>query len=58
VFAKIVNAVRHAVQGDIGSEVLEWALISGMIVVTAIVAVGAFGGKVLARWTSINSHSF
>lgn len=38
-----------------GGEVIEYALILGLIVVTAIVVIGAFGTKVLARWNSVNN---
>ncbi|HEX8521888.1 MAG TPA: Flp family type IVb pilin [Tepidisphaeraceae bacterium] len=38
-----------------GGEVLEYALIAGLIVVAAIAVITSVGGKVLARWTSLNS---
>jgi Flp pilus assembly pilin Flp len=38
-----------------GGEVIEYALILGLVVVVAIAMIGAFGSKVLARWTSVNS---
>jgi Flp pilus assembly pilin Flp len=38
-----------------GGEVIEYALILGLIIVTAIAVIGAVGTKVLARWTSVNS---
>jgi Flp pilus assembly pilin Flp len=38
-----------------GGEVLEYALIAGLIVVTAIAVIGKVGTKVLARWGSLNS---
>ena len=40
---------------DQGGEVLEYALIAGLIVVAAIAAIGVVGTKVLARWNSLNS---
>jgi Flp pilus assembly pilin Flp len=43
------------VKDEQGGEVLEYALIAGLIVVAAIAIVGAVGGKVLAKWTSLNS---
>ena len=36
-------------------EVLEWAIVVGLIVVAAIVAITAVGTKVLAKWTSLDS---
>jgi pilus assembly protein Flp/PilA len=38
-----------------GGEVLEYALIAGLIVVAAIAAITTVGSKVLARWTSLDS---
>ena len=38
-----------------GGEVLEYALIAGLIVVAAIAAITAVGNKVLARWTSLQN---
>ena len=38
-----------------GGEVLEYALIAGLIVVAAIAVITTVGGKVLARWNSLNS---
>jgi Flp pilus assembly pilin Flp len=37
-----------------GGEVLEYALIAGLIIVGAIVLITSVGSKVLARWTSLN----
>lgn len=42
-------------QDEEGGEVIEWALIAGLIVIATIATVIAFGSKVLARWTSVNS---
>jgi len=38
-----------------GGEVIEYALILGLIIVAAIAMIGAVGNRVLARWTSVNS---
>lgn len=43
------------VQDEQGGEVLEYALILGIVIVVTIVTVQGFGGKVMARWTSLNS---
>jgi pilus assembly protein Flp/PilA len=43
------------VKDERGGEVLEYALIAGLIVVAAIAVIGTVGTKVLARWTSLNS---
>jgi Flp pilus assembly pilin Flp len=43
------------VRDERGGEVLEYALIAGLIVVAAVAVIGAVGTKVLARWNSVNS---
>ena len=40
-----------------GSEVLEYALIMGLISVAVIAAVAVIGTKVLARWNSLSGAS-
>ena len=37
-----------------GGEVLEYALVAGLIVVAAIAVIGSVGTKVLARWNVVN----
>jgi Flp pilus assembly pilin Flp len=51
----IQNFVSKLVKDEQGGEVLEYALIAGLIVVAAIAVIGSVGGKVLARWNSLNS---
>ena len=38
-----------------GGEVLEYALIAGLIVVAAIAVIGAVGTKVVAKWNSVET---
>jgi Flp pilus assembly pilin Flp len=38
-----------------GGEVLEYALILGLIVVACIAVIGTVGTKVLARWNSVDT---
>jgi Flp pilus assembly pilin Flp len=38
-----------------GGEVIEYALILGLIIVVVIAIITQFGTKVVARWTSVNS---
>ena len=38
---------------ETGGEVLEYALIAGLIVVAAIAVIGTVGSKVVAKWTSV-----
>lgn len=49
--AMLVNVAKD----ERGGEVLEYALIVGLIVVAAIAIIGSVGGKVLARWQSLDS---
>ncbi len=43
------------IDDDAGGEVLEYALVSGLIVIAAISVIGQVGVKVKAKWTSLNS---
>ena len=49
------NLLVKLVRDEQGGEVLEYALIAGLIVVAAIAVISSIGGKVVARWTSLNS---
>ena len=40
---------------DRGGETIEYALILGLVIVTAIAVIGAVGTRVVARWTSVNN---
>jgi Flp pilus assembly pilin Flp len=51
----IKNLSVRLINDEQGGEVLEYALIAGLIVVAAIAVIGSVGTKVLARWTSLNS---
>ena len=51
----IKNTLANLWTDENGGEVLEYALIAGLIVVAAIAVIGAVGTKVLARWTSLDS---
>ena len=48
------NLIAKLVREEQGGEVLEYALVAGLIVVAAIAVIGAVGTKVLARWNSLN----
>jgi pilus assembly protein Flp/PilA len=50
----IKNLFAKLVRDEDGGEVLEYALIAGLIVVAAIAVIGAVGTKVVAKWTSLN----
>jgi Flp pilus assembly pilin Flp len=46
--------IARLIKDEQGGEVLEYALIAGLIIVGAIALVTAVGGKVVARWTSLD----
>jgi pilus assembly protein Flp/PilA len=50
--------VRRLAREEQGGEVLEYALIAGLIVVAAIAAISVVGTKVLANWNSLSGSSF
>jgi Flp pilus assembly pilin Flp len=52
---KLVKKLDALLRDEAGGEVLEYALIAGLIVVAAIAIIGAVGTKVVARWTSLNN---
>ena len=52
---KARNRLSSWVRDERGSELLEYAILAGLIVVAAIAVIGTVGTKVLARWTSLNS---
>ncbi len=47
--------MQKLLRDETGGEVLEYALIAGLIVVAAIGVIGKVGTKILARWGSLNS---
>ncbi len=48
----IAKAVRQFLHDDAGTEVLEWGLVCGLIVVGAIAAISIIGPKVTGIWNS------
>jgi pilus assembly protein Flp/PilA len=53
--ARAWRALTTLWKDEQGGEVIEYALIMGLIVVAAIAIIGSVGTKVLARWSSVNS---
>jgi Flp pilus assembly pilin Flp len=51
---KLAILLGKILSDERGGEVLEYALIAGLIVVAAISAITSVGSKVLARWSSLN----
>jgi Flp pilus assembly pilin Flp len=48
------SILRRLLADEQGGEVIEYVLIAGLIIVATIATIAGFGGKVLARWTSVN----
>ena len=46
---------KQLISDEQGGEVLEYVLIAGLIIVTAITLITSVGTKVLARWSSANA---
>jgi pilus assembly protein Flp/PilA len=52
---KVYSLFSRLVRDEQGGEVLEYALIAGLIVIAAIAAITSVGTKVLGRWTSVQN---
>ena len=52
---RVLQFLRRLLREENGGEVIEYALVLGLIIVLCIAAVTAFGTKVIARWSSVNS---
>jgi Flp pilus assembly pilin Flp len=53
--SSLLKSLTQLATDESGGEVIEYAIVAGLISIAAIAVIGAFGGKVLARWNSINS---
>jgi len=51
----VLPLVNQFVSDECGGEVLEYALIAGLIVVAAVAMIAGVGTKVLAYWSNANS---
>jgi Flp pilus assembly pilin Flp len=49
------NLLKKLVKDEQGGEVLEYALIAGLIVVAAIAVITTVGEKVLAKWNDVDT---
>lgn len=47
--------LKNLVNDENGGEVLEYAIVLGLIAVATIAVITAFGTKVVGRWNSVNS---
>jgi Flp pilus assembly pilin Flp len=50
-----VRSILSFIRDESGGEVLEYALVAGLIVIAAIAAITTVGTKVLGRWTSLQN---
>jgi Flp pilus assembly pilin Flp len=55
IMLQFLRSLGRLCRDESGSEVLEYAVIAGLIVIAAISVIGKVGTKVLARWNSLNS---
>ncbi|HZZ41722.1 MAG TPA: Flp family type IVb pilin [Tepidisphaeraceae bacterium] len=53
--AMLVKTLRKLVLDEQGGEVLEYALILGLIVVATVTVITTVGTKVLAKWQGVDS---
>jgi Flp pilus assembly pilin Flp len=51
---KLASLLKNVLRDEGGGEVLEYALIAGLVVIAAISAITSVGTKVLAHWSSLN----
>lgn len=52
---RLSQLFKRLVRDESGGEVIEYALVLGLVIVVAVAVITTFGGKVLARWQSVNS---
>lgn len=49
------NLLKKLIKDEQGGEVLEYALIAGLIVVAAIAVITTVGEKVVAKWEDVDA---
>lgn len=52
--ARMARQAARLSASEQGGEIIEYALIAGLISIVAIALIASIGTKVLARWTTIN----
>ena len=54
-----MKSMKHTIvnlfNDECGGEIMEYVLVAGLIIIAAMAVIGAFGVKVVAKWTSVNS---
>jgi Flp pilus assembly pilin Flp len=53
--SRVIRSLAVLANDQSGGEVIEYAIVLGLISIVAIVVIGSVGTKVLARWNSVNS---
>jgi Flp pilus assembly pilin Flp len=51
-FAQLAGSL---IRDENGGEIIEYALVAGLIVIAAIATIASVGTKVVARWNSLNA---
>jgi len=51
----MLQMFKNLARDEGGGEILEYVLIAGIVIVSAITLVAMFGTKLLGRWTSLNT---
>ena len=47
--------IKNVLKDENGTATIEYAFVMGLIVLAAMSVIGAFGAKVVGKWTSLNS---
>ena len=50
-----MNALTRLIKDDSGTETLEWGLVCGLIVLSAIIALTAIGPKIKVMWDNMDA---
>ncbi|MGA2439888.1 MAG: Flp family type IVb pilin [Tepidisphaeraceae bacterium] len=53
--SRVIRSLADLANDNTGGEVIEYAIVAGLISIAALAVIGSFGVKVLARWNSVNS---
>lgn len=53
-YRRLTKNLIACLRDERGGEIMEYVLVGGLVIVGGIAVILAFGGKVVARWTSIN----
>ncbi len=55
IFKRARRRLRDLITDDRGGEVLEYALVTGLIVIAGVAIINAVGCKIVNRWNSIDA---